>query len=790
MTPGGIPVRCKLGQYDDDWTIVFTLYSAYGTFSIESGTTAKIRGTKRDGLGYSANATINISAGTVTVAGDKQITAVAGDNLFELVLLKGTKELSTANIIFSVEPAAMDAGTLVSDSQVQEILDMSADVIAASANVSTLRGNFAPAYSSSSTYSVGDYAMYNNQLYRCTTAISTAEAWTAGHWTAVALGDDVSDLKSDLKNFGEMVTGAYTVDSSVPTVRAAILNTGAWYVPTGGDQTLSSIVEIPVGAKEIYIHANDEQNTYCGILKTYPQSFSGNADFSTEYPSRIQINAGEERTLEVPSDGKYLYYIRTVVTGENVTPQEIRISTDVLTTNGFIPRGNIVPNYIGRYDGKYYYASSAGVYISSNSSSSYGTLKIPVEPSMHYTCNKLRYLTQTGADDKTLAASEQNITSFTTASNAKHIYATYYTADNTVDNLVISSGDSLDTDTGKYEIPWLYDTDKTSIDNLKTRTLAVEKPFMRYTGDDQSYMFANANSIKRDKIVSFTCDFLTFGTLEVGLANNSGNNEVALVIDSTTVKVKKSGTEETGTNHGLTLSDKISVVLIQRVDSKINYEISSNGEKYSGEITRNNGITKPYFTVSDMTVSNVDFSTTCRDIQNSIWMFGDSYFSYGTNRWMYYLIENGYSENCLIDAYAGESSAYALPSLKSYIGLAKPKIIVWCVGMNDGGDGSSAPSSTWMNAINEVLSICNQFEITPILATIPTVPSINHEKKNEWVRNSDYQYIDFAKAVGAQSNGTWFTGMLSSDNVHPTISGAMALYYQAITDCPQLLLKH
>ena len=202
MTPGGIPVRCKLGQYDDDWTIVFTLYSASGTFSIESGTTAKIRGTKRDGLGYSANATINISAGTVTVAGDKQITAVAGDNLFELVLLKGTKELSTANIIFSVEPAAMDAGTLVSDSQVQEILDMSADVIAASANVSTLRGNFAPAYSSSATYVVGDYVMHDNQLYRCTTAITTAEAWTPAHWTAVSLGPAVSDLKSDLDYLG------------------------------------------------------------------------------------------------------------------------------------------------------------------------------------------------------------------------------------------------------------------------------------------------------------------------------------------------------------------------------------------------------------------------------------------------------------------------------------------------------------------------------------------------------------------------------------------------------------
>lgn len=596
-------------------------------------------------------------------------------------------------------------------------------------------------------------------------------------------------LKGGLNNFAEMVTGAYTVDSSVPTVRAEILITGEWYVPTGGDKSRSSIVEIPVGAKEIYIHSNDVKVTFCGILKTYPQSFSGNADFSTEYPSGINIDAGGERTFKVPSDGKYLYYRRTNETGEDLTPQEITITSIVLTTKGFIPRGNIVPNYIELYDGKYYYATSAGEGISCGSSPSYGTLRIPVEPSTHYTCNKLRFLTQTGADDKTLAASEQNIKEFTTASNAKYIYATYYTDDNTVDNLVISSGNSLDTDTGKYEIPWLYDTDKTSINNLKARTLAVEKPFLRYTGDDQSYMFANANSIKRDKIVSFTCDFSTFGSLEVGLADNSGNNEVALMIDRTTVKVKKYGTEGTGTNHGLTLSEKISVVLIQRVDSKINYEISSNGEKYSGEITQSNYITKPYFTVSDMTVSNVDFSTTCRDIQNSIWLFGDSYFSYGTNRWMYYLIENGYSDNCLIDAYAGESSTYSLPSLKSYIGLAKPKIIVWCVGMNDGSDGDSAPSSEWMDAINEVLYICNQFEITPILATIPTVPSINHEKKNDWIRNSGYQYIDFAKAVGAQSDGTWFTGMLSSDNVHPTISGAMALYYQAITDCPQLLLK-
>ena len=54
----------------------------------------------------------------------------------------------------------------------------------------------ADTYSASKTYAVGDYVYYNGTLYRCTTAISTTEAWTAGHWTAAKLGDDCSALKT------------------------------------------------------------------------------------------------------------------------------------------------------------------------------------------------------------------------------------------------------------------------------------------------------------------------------------------------------------------------------------------------------------------------------------------------------------------------------------------------------------------------------------------------------------------------------------------------------------------
>jgi hypothetical protein len=47
--------------------------------------------------------------------------------------------------------------------------------------------DLAPTYSASSTYAVGDTVIYSNTLYRCTTAITTAEAWTAAHWTATTV---------------------------------------------------------------------------------------------------------------------------------------------------------------------------------------------------------------------------------------------------------------------------------------------------------------------------------------------------------------------------------------------------------------------------------------------------------------------------------------------------------------------------------------------------------------------------------------------------------------------------
>lgn len=60
--------------------------------------------------------------------------------------------------------------------------------------------------------------------------------------------------------------------------------------------------------------------------------------------------------------------------------------------------------------------------------------------------------------------------------------------------------------------------------------------------------------------------------------------------------------------------------------------------------------------------------------------------------------------------------------------------------------------------------------------------------KNEFVKTSEYRYIDFAKAVGANDYpSNWDNGMISDDNTHPLEEGAKALAIRALTNIPELL---
>lgn len=49
----------------------------------------------------------------------------------------------------------------------------------------------APAYDNTATYAVGDYTVHGGLLYKCTTAVSTAEDFDSSKWTATTVMQEV-----------------------------------------------------------------------------------------------------------------------------------------------------------------------------------------------------------------------------------------------------------------------------------------------------------------------------------------------------------------------------------------------------------------------------------------------------------------------------------------------------------------------------------------------------------------------------------------------------------------------
>ena len=157
ITPRGIPPVISVSQYDTDFTITFNLFSSDGEFTVASGTTAAVSGTKPDRTGYSADCTINTTARTVTVTGAIQMTAAPGRAVFELALFKSGKRLSTSNFILDVEPAALDADTAISDTEINRFIGLEEQVsgyldtaITAASNASASASNASTSASSAS----------------------------------------------------------------------------------------------------------------------------------------------------------------------------------------------------------------------------------------------------------------------------------------------------------------------------------------------------------------------------------------------------------------------------------------------------------------------------------------------------------------------------------------------------------------------------------------------------------------------------------------------------------------
>lgn len=74
------------------------------------------------------------------------------------------------------------------------------------------------AFSNASAYSVGDYVIYNNLLYKCTTAVSTPGDWTgSANWTRTTI-EEILATKANTSALATVATtGSYNDLSNKPT---------------------------------------------------------------------------------------------------------------------------------------------------------------------------------------------------------------------------------------------------------------------------------------------------------------------------------------------------------------------------------------------------------------------------------------------------------------------------------------------------------------------------------------------------------------------------------------------
>lgn len=314
-------------------------------------------------------------------------------------------------------------------------------------------------------------------------------------------------------------------------------------------------------------------------------------------------------------------------------------------------------------------------------------------------------------------------------------------------------------------------------------------------------MYSVRNSIIRNNKIEFMAD-VSGSSWQVLIAHGVVNNDYdsnayseGYIVTPTQLipwsngKNGQNGTTGTAWNHGLTIGSRLNIEVAVDRNQKSKVRIMSEEgfveKEYDSLFSGRKGNVYAYSIAG--TFTNCGLTFTCADIEAPVWMFGDSYVSIVQERYPYWLIQNDF-DRCLINSYPGEASPNAIKDLRELLKIGTPKYIVWGLGMND-HDSSSAPNADWLASVTELLQICNDRHIIPILATIPNVTdtAYNNVQKNAWVKSHDYRYVDFAKAIGAveEVGATWPEGWLNSDNVHPTAKGARVLAMQFMVDVPE-----
>ena len=282
-----------------------------------------------------------------------------------------------ANVYQSTTDTVVDPGTII-PSISSLIAQIEAAVDSIPVDYSGLLATIAADYSSSKTYPVvGMYAWQGGVLKRNIVPITTAETYTAAHWTNAILGDDVSALKSAI---------CTDVNASALWLAKSISNgDGSYYDSTTRISTNTyiadniSMITPATGYKFAIVGWQD--STYMGIWKgtAFEKTFAGgwyttgynplnignyklklvlaktdDSTISTTDYDKISLYTVTDKTLTrigVPADAKTVGDVSETVRGLQTTVSTLESTTERVA--GIVDNCIDYKTPVNRWNGEY-----------------------------------------------------------------------------------------------------------------------------------------------------------------------------------------------------------------------------------------------------------------------------------------------------------------------------------------------------------------------------------------------------------------------------------------------------
>lgn len=223
----------------------------------------------------------------------------------------------------------------------------------------TYASNIAEEYDSTATYDEGDFVIYEGVLYKCTTAISTPEAWTSAHWTSTLVVD----------NFGAGGGASVTLGTTVPSdssgengdlyvqYEALTYKVVEYFVKINNSWRKSPYSRVVALTQAEYDLITPDASTLY-IITDAQSSYQTKQDANLQTTADTIVGAINELLSEVGDNSNDITDIITNMGGMKAKTYTVEGSGGLLTLPSY---NNVCLIFIGRGEGGLYFGHWTGV---------------------------------------------------------------------------------------------------------------------------------------------------------------------------------------------------------------------------------------------------------------------------------------------------------------------------------------------------------------------------------------------------------------------------------------------